>query len=592
MAKPLALLQSFFVAASFVLLVQAFLSHDFSLAYVAQNSHPDLPFFYCLTAVWGAHEGSFLLWIFLLDLWTVAFCFFGKEELADLKSLTLALLGLLSFCFLAFLLQTSSPFIEAAHALPQDLNPLLQDPGFFIHPPMLYAGYVGFSIVFALTLATLLGPEHNSQVWARLTRPWVMAAWSCLTLGITLGSWWAYHVLGWGGFWFWDPVENASLLPWLSGIALIHVLLIVERQGRFFDWAITLAILCFTLSILGTFLVRSGVLISVHSFATDPSRGLYLLILLALIMGSALAIQGLRSKSPSKDSQALFQFTSREGFLLLQSLLLFVSMATVLLATLYPMIMEALNLGTLSVGPPYFNRVLYPLVVLVLLFMGLASQSLWGKALNKTQLKYYFINALISLLLAAFLTLFFTHHFHCFIILNLGLIFWVLLSIRKTLLRHTLMTAAHSGFVIMIMSILLAANFSQTRELRLSVGEEMSMGPYVLHFTAVKGEDGPNYRGVRGEFQVLTHGRKLTLLSPEKRIYQVRDMVMTKVDIYPGVFHDLYLALGEPVSQNVWSVRVYYKPFIRWVWLGGFLMGFSGLLSLLAYLGRKDEKVS
>lgn len=591
LARPCALIQSFLVANSFLLLIIAFLTNDFSIAYVANNSHPSLPFFYRLTAVWGAHEGSFLLWIFLLDAWTVAICFFSKNWNKELRALTLALLGLISFCFLLFLTYTSNPFARALNAVPQDLNPLLQDPGFFIHPPMLYAGYVGFSAVFAITMAYLIkgGDLTGSHGWATVVRPWILAAWSFLTIGITLGSWWAYHVLGWGGFWFWDPVENASLLPWLAGAALLHLVIVVEKQARFLGWALILAILTFSLSILGTFLVRSGVLISVHSFASDPSRGLFLLLLLAFITGSALAIYIFRSLKTRSSHLKAFSWSSREAVLLIQSLLLFTAMATVLLGTLYPLIMEASGLGTLSVGPPYFNQVLFPLLVLCLLMMGWAPLSQWGSpGWNKELFRYTWRHLLLSLALGFGLTLFFAQQWNTAVMLNLSLVCWVALSINKALFKQTTMALAHLGFAVVIMSIVLSSAFSKEREVRLQPGEKVALGPYVFQFIDVNGLEGPNFKGVRSSFAVLRHNKRITYLNPEKRIYSVRNMVMTKVDIYPGVFHDLYIALGEPLTETAWSVRLYYKPFIRWVWLGGFCIAISGFLSLLRLAGRKS----
>ena len=588
LATPCALLQSFLVANAFLLLVIAFLSNDFSLAYVAQNSHPSLPFFYKLTAVWGAHEGSFLLWIFLLDCWTVGLWFFSKRWDKKLRALSLGLLGLISFCFLLFLAATSNPFKRALNAVPQDLNPLLQDPGFFIHPPMLYAGYVGFSAVFAITIAYLL--MGKEKTWAAVIRPWVVAAWSFLTVGITLGSWWAYHVLGWGGFWFWDPVENASLLPWLAGAALLHIVIVAEKQQRFTGWAMILAILSFSLSILGTFLVRSGVLISVHSFANDPSRGLFLLLILAVITGSALALYSWRSFKTQNLQPSLqgFSWSQRQGMLLLQSIILFTAMATVLLGTLYPLMMEASGLATLSVGPPYFNRVMLPLVLLCLLLMGYAPYSAWSKETRPIKQWLHLLGGqlLLSFILASGLTLFFAQVWDTAVILELSLVWWVLLSMSRLWLKQPIMTLAHTGFAVAILSIILSSAFSKEREVRLSPGEVVAIGPYVVDFKAFNGLEGPNFKGVRADFAVKHHERLITLLHPEKRIYLVRNMVMTKVDIYPGVFHDLYLALGEPLDENTWSLRLYYKPFIRWLWLGGFCIALSGFLSLLRY-GRK-----
>lgn len=587
LARPLTIIQSLLVANAFLLLIIAFITNDFSLAYVAQNSHPALPFFYRLTAVWGAHEGSFLLWIFLLNVWSITICLTSKHWDKNLRAMTLAILGLMSFCFLLFLNCTSNPFALGTDTIPRDLNPLLQDPGFFIHPPMLYAGYVGFSATFAITMAWLISTPGKGSYWAAIVRPWVVAAWSFLTVGITLGSWWAYHVLGWGGFWFWDPVENASLLPWLAGAALLHLIIVVEKQQRFTGWAVILAILTFSLSILGTFLVRSGVLISVHSFATDPSRGLFLLILLAVITGLALVVYGWQSEKilPSPPyAKGETSIPSRENMLLLQSFLLFTAMATILLGTLYPLIMQATGLATLSVGPPYFNHVMYPLVVLCLLVMGLAPLSQWNKPIPQCR-KHTMRYGSLSATLAILLSLFFTQQWNTWVICNLTLVFWVILSVIN--FRQVAMAFAHIGFAIMIMSIILSATFSKEREVRISTGESVALGPYIIKFIDVHGVDGPNYRGVQSDFALIHHNKLITHLQPEKRIYKVRDMVMTKVAIYPGVFHDLYIALGEPSSTENWSVRMYYKPFIRWVWLGGFCIALGGFLSLLQYARKK-----
>lgn len=585
LASPCALMQCFLIANAFLLLIFAFITNDFTIAYVAKNSHPTLPFFYRLTAVWGAHEGSFLLWIFILNLWTAALCFASRSWEPRLRALSLALLGFISFCFLLFLTQTSSPFISIQNAIPQDLNPLLQDPGFFIHPPLLYAGYVGFSVVFAITMAFLLmeQTEESKENWAKIIRPWVLAAWSFLTMGITLGSWWAYHVLGWGGFWFWDPVENASLLPWLSGAALLHLIIVTQKQERFLGFALILSIITFSLSILGTFLVRSGVLISVHSFASDPSRGSFLLMLLAFITGSALALYIYRTlKTAPTAGKSPFSWTSREAILLIQSFLLFTAMATVLLGTLYPLIMEASGLGALSVGPPYFNQVLYPVLLLSLLIMGFAPFSQWDlSSWNKAIFRSTLIQLLLSLFLGLILTLFFARTWNKALFLNLSFIIWVLLSLKPVFLKHASLTLAHTGFVLVILSILLSSTFSKERQVRLQVGESVDLGPYVVRFLEVEGREGANYRGVSASFAVSRHQKKITVLESEKRIYSVRNMVMTKVGIFPGVFHDLYLALGEPLSDQVWSLRLYYKPFVRWIWFGGFCIALSGFLSLL-----------
>ncbi len=584
-APALTLLAGFWVSSAFCLLIIAFLQNDFSLQYVAQNSHFNLPIWYKLTAVWGAHEGSFLLWIFLLNIWSIAVCVSSRKWLLAFRTLTLAVLGCISCCFLLFL-QTSNPFLINMGISPQDLNPLLQDPGFFIHPPMLYAGYVGFSAVFAITLAYLCLPKISAQNWAQTIRPYALAAWSLLTIGIVLGSWWAYHVLGWGGFWFWDPVENASLLPWLSGIALIHVLVIIDKKQTFVDWGILLAILTFSLSILGTFLVRSGVLISVHSFANDPSRGFILLLLLAGISGGALLLYLWRKLQVTRASAEhfIYAYSARECILLLQSILLFIVLATVLLGTLYPLMMEAGGWGSLSVGAPYFNQVLLPLVILGLLGMIWAPFTQWGN--THLSLKKFWQQGLAACLSSLLLLLFFAGNISLLILLSLTLFIWLILSTKSFFLRQSAMSLAHLGFAILVLSAVLAASFSQEREVRILIGEHVTLGPYVLHFKDIEGVQGENYKGIRANFALLRQNTFITELRPEKRIYKVRNMVMSKVAIYPGIFHDVYLTLGEPYSENDWSLRLYYKPFIRWIWLAGLLMALAGLIALCG--GKKS----
>jgi len=529
-ARPCALGQFFCILMAFTLLTIAFVQSDFAISYVAQNSHPTLPFLYRLTAVWGGHEGSILLWILILNIWTMAFTFCQKNN--PNLPLVLAVLGLMSVSFLCFLLLTSNPFlssigIQTGH----DLNPLLQDPGFVIHPPMLYMGYVGFSVAFAITLAALIKGELDTT-WARVTRQFAIAAWCFLTFGIMLGSWWAYRVLGWGGFWFWDPVENASLLPWLSGTALIHVLVMTEKRGTAKAWSAFLALITFALSLLGTFLIRSGVLISAHTFANDPERGVFLLLLLAILVTAALAIY-LSRLSVLTAKQSLS--SSRELALLLNSVLLFIAMLTILLGTLYPLLLDALHLGVISVGAPYFNQVMKPLVIITLLFMLLAPFSTWR---HRT------------------------------------------LSRIKSFKLSSGMALAHTGFFVLMMGILLSSAFSIEREVKLKPGSEAAIGPYRFLFLDTNGITGSNYRGIRASFDVTKQGRHIVNLYPEKRIYTVRDMVMTKVDIHPSIFRDLYIALGEPLDQNSWSIRLYYKPFIRWIWGGGLLMIIGGIVGI------------
>jgi len=574
-ARPAAWGQCFFIFLAYLFLTISFVTNDFTIAYVAANSHPSLPLMYRLTAVWGAHEGSILLWVFILNLWTLVFSLLPNRS--QLMPLTIAILGIISTAFICFLFFTSSPFLTASgFSQGKDLNPLLQDPGFVFHPPMLYTGYVGFAVTFAITQAALIRHVFDAE-WARLARQFAIAAWCFLTLGITLGSWWAYRVLGWGGFWFWDPVENASLLPWLTGTGLIHLLLLTEKRGAAKKWAVVLATCCFALSLTGTFLVRSGVLVSVHSFASDPARGIFLLGLLALLLTTSLILFLVRQPSTSVFS---FPLLSREALLFLNSAMLFIAALTVLLGTLYPLILDALDLGVISVGAPYFNAVMAPLTLILMLFMGLAPRSRWGSGSLSALWQSSWKKMLGSILLAIATLWATSEGFHFAAFISLALSFWVLSSLSGSTRKLPGMSFAHAGFAILVIGIMLSSLLSQEKEVRLAPGNAAKVGPYQFFFIDTQGIQGPNYRGIRASFDVVKKDRHITNLYPEKRIYTVRDMVMTNVDIHPGLFRDLYIALGEPLEQNAWSVRIYYKPFIRFIWLGGVLMVLGGLLSL------------
>src|SRR5579883_1064536 len=569
-ARPAAWGQFICLLSAYSLLTMAFITNDFSIDYVAANSHPLLPLLYRLTAVWGAHEGSVLLWIVILSIWTIIFSINQKNNME--LPIVLSVLGLISFCFLCFLLLTSNPFLSAITPRSgQDLNPLLQDPGFVIHPPMLYTGYVGFSVAFAIMQATLISGKLDTAR-ANLTRRFALAAWCFLTFGIALGSWWAYRVLGWGGFWFWDPVENASLLPWLSGTALIHVLLLSEKRGIATAWAALLAIISFALSLLGTFLVRSGVLISAHTFVNDPARGIFLLLLLGIVITAALALYVIRLPTLTTKQPIIFSFFSRDTALLLNSALLFVAMLTILLGTLYPLILDALHLGTISVGAPYFNTVMLPIVFTVLFFMGLVPFSRWQQAGK---------NLLLSAIVAAMWLWFFSSSMELTTFLSLSLSLWIILSATNLFRQNIGMAIAHLGFATLIIGIMLSSLLNEERDVRLHPGNATRIGPYQFFFLNTESADGSNYRGIRANFEVLKNNRHITYLFPEKRIYTVREMVMTKVDIHPGIFRDLYIALGEPLNQDDWSVRLYYKPFIRFIWFGAALMMLGGLVTIV-----------
>ncbi|OGT38355.1 MAG: hypothetical protein A3F12_01440 [Gammaproteobacteria bacterium RIFCSPHIGHO2_12_FULL_38_14] len=585
LARPAAIGQFICILFAYSLLTIAFITNDFSMIYVALNSHPTLPLFYKITAVFGAHEGSILLWIFMLNIWTMIFSVYCPKTY-KIYSITLAILGLISLSFLCFLIFTSNPFVLANEFLSgQDLNPLLQDPGLIIHPPMLYLGYVGFSVAFAITQAALLSNKMDEH-WAKLTRQFATAAWCFLTLGILLGSWWAYRVLGWGGFWFWDPVENASLLPWLSGAALIHVLILVEKTGSAKAFAVFLALICFTLSVLGTFLVRSGLLISAHAFASDPKRGVFLLLLLGLLAVFALFLFLFRLPTLVSSKFSSSFFSRRETGLLLNGILLFTMMLTVLIGTLYPLILDAFHLGSISVGAPYFNTVMLPLAFILICLMAyfplLPSQESKLKPPTFTFIKNFILSiALIFILLWSFAE---TIHFSLWVSLSLCL--WMILNTFTQFRSSLAMTLAHLGLAILILGVLLSSTLSEEKDIRISVGSSATLGPYQFYFANISGTNGPNYRGVRAHFEITKNNHEVTQLYPEKRIYLVRDIVMTKAAINAGLFRDLYIALGEPLNQNDWSCRIYYKPFVRWIWFGGLMMMAGGVLSFY----RKQNK--
>lgn len=578
-ARPSAWGQFVFIVIAYALLTSAFVFNDFSIAYVAANSHATLPLMYKLTAAWGAHEGSILLWILILNIWTITFSILQKDN--PTLALVLAMLGLTSLCFLCFLLLTSNPFVAAPEfASGNDLNPLLQDAGFIIHPPMLYTGYVGFSVAFAITLAALIYGKLD-QTWAFVTRRFAIAAWIFLTFGITLGSWWAYRVLGWGGYWFWDPVENASLLPWIAGTALIHVLILADKRNMAKAWAALIAIVCFALSLLGTFLVRSGVLVSAHTFANDPARGVLLLGLLTIVLTAALALYIARLPILEKSEPQTFSFLSRESSLLLNSGLLFIAMLTVLLGTLYPLLVDALQLGSISVGAPYFNKVMLPIVFITLAIMGCAPLCNWqSQSVNR-----FIIQSIkrfgLSCLTASVLLWGVTGQFDLTALISLILSFWIIFSVANSWRILPGMTLAHAGFAILIIGIMLSSILNQERNVRMKPGDTIDVGPYQFLYIDSRGINGANYRGIQAAFEVTKNANHITNLYPEKRIYTVRDMVMTKVDINPSLFRDLYIALGEPLDEQTWSVRLYYKPFVRWIWFGGLIMMLGGLLTLL-----------
>jgi cytochrome c-type biogenesis protein CcmF len=577
-----------FISFAFFALAYAFVSNDFSVAYVAQNSHTQLPFIYRFCAVWGAHEGSLLLWVFILSIWMAAIAIFSQQLPLDIISRVLAVLGMISTGFLLFLLTTSNPFLRYLPNFPsngQDLNPLLQDPGLVSHPPMLYTGYVGFSVVFAFAIAALISGRFDSA-WARWSKPWTVLAWCFLTLGIVLGSWWAYRELGWGGWWFWDPVENASFLPWLSGTALLHSLAVTEKRDAFKAWTALLAICTFSLSLMGTFIVRSGVLVSVHAFAVDSQRGIFVLIFLSLVVGGSLLLYAWRAQSIRNEIK--FSLYSRETLLLTNNVLLMVMMLSVLLGTLYPLIIDALGLDKISVGPPYFNTIFIPLMSILLAFMGLAASSRWQKTDYLQTKKTLWLNLITAVFFAVALILFYTKRIDAAVLLGLCLAFWVVLPTLQMLFKYKrlsrpqyAMIIAHLGLAISVMGVVLTSHYSIQRELRMTPGEVALVGPYQFKFLGTRDLVGPNYSGVEAGILISRGNKVLELLRPEQRIYQVQRMALAKTAITRNLFRDLYVALGEALDHNAWSLRIYYKPFVCWIWWGGLLMVCGGLLAVI-----------
>ncbi|MBK3748826.1 heme lyase CcmF/NrfE family subunit [Stutzerimonas balearica] len=595
LGQPAAYGQFVFLAFAFVCLSYAFMVDDFSVAYVAQNSNSALPWYYKFSAVWGAHEGSLLLWAFILSGWTFAVAVFSRQLPEDMLARVLGVMGLISVGFLLFLIVTSNPFTRLLPQTPgdgRDLNPLLQDFGLIVHPPMLYMGYVGFSVAFAFAIAALLGGRLDAA-WARWSRPWTLVAWAFLGVGISLGSWWAYYELGWGGWWFWDPVENASFMPWLVGTALIHSLAVTEKRGVFKSWTVLLAIAAFSLSLLGTFLVRSGVLTSVHAFATDPERGVFVLVFLLLVVGSSLTLFALRA--PVVKSQVGFGLWSRETLLLVNNLLLVVATAMILLGTLYPLLLDAISGAKLSVGPPYFNAMFVPLMAALMLTLGVGVLVRW----KDTPLKWL-LGMLGPVLIAAVVlgglgSLVFGD-FNFAVLAVCLLAAWVVLAAVRDLLDKTRhkglvkgarglspsywgMHLAHLGLAVCAIGVVLTSHQSAERDLRLAPGESLELGGYHFVFDGAEHHEGPNFTSDRATVRVFDGERQIATLHPEKRLYTVQQMPMTEAGIDPGFTRDLYVALGEPLGDGAWAVRVHIKPFVRWIWLGGLMMAFGGVLA-------------
>ena len=595
LAKPAARAQFALVVIAFLCLGWSFATSDFSVELVALHSNSQLPLQYRIAATWGSHEGSLLLWVLMLTSWALVVTLRSRNLPAAMLARVLAVMGLIGVGFLLFMLFTSNPFLRLVPAAAdgRDLNPLLQDPGMVIHPPMLYMGYVGFSVAFAFSIAALLAGKLDAT-WARWSRPWTLAAWSFLTIGIALGSWWAYYELGWGGWWFWDPVENASFMPWLVGTALVHSLAVTEKRGTFKSWTVLLAIVAFSLSLLGTFLVRSGVLTSVHAFATDPTRGVFILIFLAMVVGGSLTLYAFRAGSVGAGER--FAPVSRETLLLANNILLIVACASVLLGTLYPLVIDALGLGKISVGPPYFDSVFFALTAPLVFLLAIGPVASWRKADLPdvwTRLRW----ALAIAILTAGLLPFVMGTWRPMVAVGLFLALWVAAGTTVVViqrLRHTSlrsnsaawygMVVAHLGIAVFIIGVTMVKGYGIEQNFTMDKGQTVQVGGYDFTFGGVVPVNGPNYSGVAGVVEMRKDGKLLDTLRPEKRIYNASGMPMTEAAIDAGIFGDRYVSLGEPVSdkgaEGAWALRLYIKPFVDWIWFGCFMMALGGFIAM------------
>lgn len=597
-AKPLAMGQFLFVIISFICLGYAFSQDDFSVVYVAQHSNSQMPIQFKLSAIWGGHEGSLLLWALILTGWTFAVSRFSKALPLDMLARVLSVMGVVATGFISFLLITSSPFARYLPSFPADgadLNPLLQDFGLIVHPPMLYMGYVGFSVAFAFAIAALLSGRMDAA-WARWARPWTNIAWAFLGMGITLGSWWAYYELGWGGWWFWDPVENASLMPWLVGTALVHSLAATEKRGVFKSWTLLLAIFAFFLSLLGTFLVRSGVLTSVHVFASAPERGFFILMLLAITMGGSLTLYAL--KAPNVKSESSFSWLSREVLLLVNNVFLTVMAITVLLGTLYPLLIDALGQGKISVGPPYFNAVFVPIMCTMALAMGVSIAVRWRETTLQSVLNKLWKPAVLSILIGLSFPFIYGNGFEARVFLGISVGLWIISTVgtefigkfrntqsitnrlRELPLSYYGMMVAHVGVAVTAIGITLVTSYSEERDMSMYKGDTVEIAGYQFTFQGTHVVKGVNYMADQATIEVVEDGQPVATLRPEKRRYNVKNAMMTEADIDASLFRDLYVALGEPLEQGAWAVRMHYKPYVRWLWLGGILMALGGLLTV------------
>ena len=603
LARPAAIAQAILIAVAFGCLIATFVLNDFTVLYVAQHSNSLLPLPYRVAATWGGHEGSLLLWSLMLALWSLAAALFSKQLPDAILARVLGVLALISAGFLLFILLTSNPFerLLPGAAEGRDLNPLLQDPGLILHPPMLYMGYVGFSVAYAFAIAALLSGRLDAA-WARWSRPWTTAAWAFLTLGIALGSWWAYYELGWGGWWFWDPVENASFMPWLAGTALIHSLAATEKRGCFKNWTVLLAISTFSLSLLGTFLVRSGVLTSVHAFATDPQRGIFILVFLVAVIGSALALFAWRA--PKVGLGGRFALLSRESMLLTNNVLLIVACASVLLGTLYPLLIDALGAGKLSVGPPYFDTIFVPLMIPVLFLIGVAPFTRW-KQVGINELSRSLRWPLLAATALGLLAPVFFGQWKPMVAFSLSLATWIVISallngfarIQSMRASRNLMAAmfaqprsffgmhlAHIGIAVFVVGVAMVNGYQTEKDVRMEAGDEISIDAYHFRFNGIEQGAGANYTALIGNIDLLKGDTFIRKMRPEKRIYASSAMPMTEAAIDSSLTRDLYVSLGEPIDKShpdgAWVVRLYHKPFVGWIWGGCVMMALGGLLAL------------
>ena len=596
-ARPLTVGMLFFTILSYIFLTVSFVNDDFSVLYIAQQSNTHLPIQYKIAAVFGGHEGSLLLWVLMLTTWAAALAVTSRQLDEAFVARVLAILGMVIVGFMLFTLLTSNPFERLLPNFPsegRDLNPLLQDIGLIVHPPMLYLGWSGFSVAFAFAIAALMTGRMDAA-WARWTRPWTLAAWSFLTIGIVLGSWWAYYELGWGGWWFWDPVENASFMPWIVGTALIHSLSVTEQRGAFRNWTVLLAICAFSLSLLGTFLVRSGVINSVHSFAADPSRGMFILMLLCIVIIGSLTLFAFKASQLKSTSK--FEFYSKETFILGGNIALVTATATVLLGTLYPLLVDALNLGKISVGPPYYNAVFNPIVALLVVGMGIAPVIRWKKNKAGTFRSQLGLVAVASIIFGIAFPFMYGGEFITWVAVGMGLAFWLIFATLKNAKTNISnsdgsydftkpnqsywgMVVSHMGIAVGIIGISLVSFYETQIDVRMDVGSKVELSGYEFVFEGMKDVEGPNYSAKQGQFRVFEQGKEITVLQPERRVYRVQTMGMTEAGIHSTITRDLFIALGDPLDQGAWAVRVYVKPYINLLWIAGALIATGGFICM------------